>query len=95
MLFFDKQFGRMHRRTNLNFPTKKLRVSIKERILEAKTDCSAKDRHITFCGERAWHPPDNATPSNFLFTKILEIKIQDLSADVSFVSVLAMVLSEY
>ena len=38
----------------------------------------------------AWHPPDNATPSNFLFPKSLD---QELSADVSFVSVLAMVLS--
>ena len=70
-------------------------ASIKERTLEAKTDCYAKDRMFSaslyyFRGERAWHPPDNATPSNFLFPKSLD---QDLSADVSFVSVLAMVLS--
>jgi hypothetical protein len=38
------------------------------------------------------HPPENATPQNFLFPKSLD---QELSADVSFVSVLAMVLSEY
>ena len=38
------------------------------------------------------HPPDNATPSNFLSPKSLD---QELFADVTFVSVLAMVLSEY
>ena len=37
-------------------------------------------------------PPDNATPLNFLSPKSLD---QELSADVKFVSVLAMVLSEY
>ena len=57
-----------------------------------KTDSYSKDRIFTFRGERAWHPPDNATPLNFLFPKSLD---QELSADVSFVSVLAMVLSEY
>ena len=45
-----------------------------------------------FNDERAWRPPDNATPLNFLSPKSVD---QDLSADVSFVSVLAMVLSEY
>ena len=66
----------------------------KHRVLrtEGKTDSYSKDRLFTFRGERAWHPPDNATPSNFLVPKSLD---QDLSADVSFVSVLAMVLSEY
>ena len=49
-------------------------------------------RTYAFRGEGAWHPPDNAPPSNFLYPKSLD---QDLSADVSFVSVLAMVLSEY
>ena len=39
-----------------------------------------------------WRPPDNATPLNFLFPKSWD---QELSADVSFVSVIAMVLSEY
>ena len=59
---------------------------------EGKTYSYSKDRLFTFRGERAWHPPDNATPSNFLVPKSLD---QELSADVSFVSVLAMVLSEY
>ena len=45
-----------------------------------------------FRGERAWRPPEYATPLNFLSPKSLD---QELSADVSFVSVLAMVLSEY
>ena len=49
-------------------------------------------RTYAFRGEGAWHPPDDATPSNFLFPKSLD---QELSADVSFVSVQAMVLSEY
>ena len=62
----------------------------RERRTEAKADSYSKDRNFTFRGERAWHPPDNATPSNFLFPKSLD---QELSADVSFVSVLAMVLS--
>ena len=44
-------------------------------------------RIYAFHGKGAWHPPDN-----FLFSKSLD---QELSADVSFVSVLAMVLSEY
>ena len=47
-------------------------------------------RTYAFRGEGAWHPPDNATPSNFLFPKSLD---HELSADVLFVSVLAMVLS--
>ena len=67
----------------------------RERRTEAKTDSYSNDRifqKITFRGEQAWHPPDNATPSNFLFPKSLD---QGLSADVSFVSVLLMVLSEY
>ena len=64
----------------------------RDRITEAKTDSYSKDRLFTFRGERAWHPPDNATPLNFLFPKSLD---QELSADVLFVSVLAMVLSEY
>ena len=76
MLSNRKPFGNNHR----------------DRITEAKTDSYSKDRIFTFRGERAWHPPDNATPSNFLFPKSLD---QELSADVSFVSVIAVVLSEY
>ena len=57
---------------------------------KAKADSYSKDRIFTFRGEWAWHPPDNATPSNFLFPKSLD---QELPADVSFVSVLAIVLS--
>ena len=49
-------------------------------------------RTYAFHGEGAWHPPDKARPSNFLFSKSLD---QEIFADVSFVSVLAMVLSEY
>ena len=64
----------------------------RDRITEAKVSSYSKDRNFTFHGEQAWHPLDNATPSNFLFPKSLD---QELSADVSFVSVLAMVLSEY
>ena len=45
-----------------------------------------------FCDKWAWGPADNATPSNFLVAKSWG---SDLSFDVSFVSVLAMVLSEY
>ena len=64
----------------------------RERRTEGKTDSYSKDRIFTFCGERVWHPPDNNTSLNFLFPKSLD---QELSADVSFVSVLVMVLSEY
>ena len=64
----------------------------RDRITEAKVSSYSKDRNFTFRGEQAWHPLDNATPSNFLFPKSLD---QELSADVSFVSVLAMFLSEY
>ena len=64
----------------------------RDRITEAKVSSYSKDRNFTFRGEQAWHPLDNATPSNFLFPKSLD---QELSADVTFVSVLAMVLSEY
>ena len=49
-------------------------------------------RTYAFRGEGVWHSPDHATPSNFLFPKSWD---PELSADVSFVSVLAMVLSEY
>ena len=49
-------------------------------------------RTYAFRGERAWRSPDNATPLIFLSAKSQD---QGLSADVSFVSVLAMVLSEY
>ena len=45
-----------------------------------------------FRGERAWRPPDNATPT---FRASNESWDPGLSVDVSFVSVLAMVLSEY
>ena len=62
------------------------------RRTEVKADSYNKDRIFTFHGEQAWHLPDNATSSNFLFPKGLD---QELSADVSFVSELAMVLSEY
>ena len=64
----------------------------RDRITEAKVSSYSKDRNFTFRGEQAWHPPNSATPSNFLFPKSLD---QELSADVSFVSVLLMVLSEY
>ena len=74
--------------TDLEFTAQRHR----ERRTEGKTESYSKDRIFTFSGEQAWHPPDNATPSNFLFPKSLD---QELSADVSFVSVLAMVLSEY
>ena len=68
----------------------KPRISHRDRITEAKVSSYSKDRNFTFHGKQAWHPLDNATPSNFLFPKSLD---QELSADVSFVSVLAMVLS--
>ena len=45
-----------------------------------------------FHGKEAWRPPDNATPTFRVPNKSWD---QGLSADVSFVSVLAMVLSEY
>ena len=48
--------------------------------------------HAHLCDDGTWHPPDNATPLNFLFPKSLD---HELSADVLFVSVLTMVLSEY
>ena len=56
--------------------------------------CSAKFTFfsMSFCGKWAWSPPDNATPSNFPPPKSW---VSDLSFEVSFVSVLAMVLSEY
>ena len=45
-----------------------------------------------FFWEQAWPPPDNAAPLNFLSPKSW---VSELSSEVSFVSVLAMVLSEY
>jgi hypothetical protein len=49
-------------------------------------------RTYAFRGEGAWRPPDNATPTFRVPNKSWD---PGLSADVSFVSVLAMVLSEY
>ena len=59
---------------------KLLTYTIKERILEAKTDYSAKDRMFSasfalkyaFPCEKAWHLPDSATPLSFWF-QIAEI----------------------
>ena len=47
---------------------------------------------MSFCGKWAWSPPANATPSDFPAPKSW---VSDLSFQVSFASVLAMVLSEY
>ena len=47
---------------------------------------------MSFCSKWAWSPLDNATPPDFLAQKSW---VSDLSSEVSFVFVLAMVLSEY
>ena len=47
---------------------------------------------MSFCGKWAWSPPANATPSDFPAAKSW---VSDLSFEVSFASVLGMVLSEY
>ena len=47
---------------------------------------------MSFCSKWAWSPPDNATPSDFPSAKSL---VSELSVEVSFVSVIATVLSEY
>ena len=47
---------------------------------------------MSFCGKWAWSPPANATPSDFPAPKSW---VSELSFEVSFVYVLAMVLSEY
>ena len=47
---------------------------------------------MSYCGKWAWSLPDNATPSDFSAPKSW---VSELSVEVSFVSVLAMVLSEY
>ena len=89
---FDYYLGRFDwpfTKTQLYFNFVAL-CSHRERRTEGKTDSYSKDHIFTFRGEQAWHPPDNATPSNFLFPKSLD---KELSADVSFVSILAMVLS--
>ena len=59
----------------------------------AATPSSSKITYA-FHGERAWAwcPFDNSTPSNFPAAKSW---VSELSSEVSFVSVLAMVLSEY
>ena len=49
-------------------------------------------RTYAFRGEEAWRPPDHATPTFRVPNKSWD---PGLSADVRFVSVLAMVLSEY
>ena len=49
-------------------------------------------RTYAFRAERAWRPPDNATPTFGVPNKSWN---QGLSADVKFVSVLAIVLSQY
>ena len=47
---------------------------------------------MSFCAKWAWSPPDNATSSGFSAPKSW---VSELSSEASFVSVLAMVLSEY
>ena len=60
---------------------------------ESKTKNAAiKFNKICFCAKRVWCPPDSATLLNFLSPKSLD---HELSADLSFVSVLPMVLPEY
>jgi hypothetical protein len=50
------------------------------------------NRGFVLCSKWAWSPLDNATPLKFPSAKSL---VSEPSVDVSFVSVLAMVLSEY
>jgi hypothetical protein len=47
---------------------------------------------MSSCGRWAWSLPDDATPLDFPAPKSY---VSDLSVEVQFVSLLAMVLSEY
>ena len=62
-------------------------------IFFASWICSVKFTFISmsFCSKWAWSPPANATPSDFPSPKSW---VLDLSFEVSFASLLAMVLSE-
>ena len=70
-----------------------LKIALKF-IFFASWICSVKFAFFSnvLCGKWAWHPPDHAT---CLSVWLLIAEIKSFPADVSFVTVLATILSEY